>query len=107
MRKIAFVYQKSNSKKEKTSKQLERHIKGVANHRRIDILLLLSRESKLSLESISATLDCHVATASEHTAKLHRAGLVTKKYLGRNVVHELTPYGATFIDFIREFGQKR
>jgi len=37
----------------KTSKQLERHFKGIANHRRIDILFLVSESGGIALEKIA------------------------------------------------------
>ena len=50
----------------------------------------------------------HVVTGSdlalsEHTRRLVIAGLVTKVYLGRNVVHSLSFYGKSFVDFIKTF----
>ena len=37
----------------KNSKQIERHIKGIANHRRIDILLLISKSHGITLDDIA------------------------------------------------------
>ncbi|KKT01250.1 MAG: hypothetical protein UV76_C0001G0008 [Candidatus Nomurabacteria bacterium GW2011_GWA2_43_15] len=54
--------------KVKTAKQLERHFKGVANHRRIAILLLVAKNPSITLESISESLDCNIKTISEHTS---------------------------------------
>ncbi len=71
--------------KTKTAKQLERHFKGVANHRRIDILNLVAGNSGISLEKIADDLECNIKTISEHTRKLVQAGLVDKKYRGREV----------------------
>ena len=36
----------------KTAKQMERHLKGIANHYRIDILLAISKHEKMTLEEI-------------------------------------------------------
>ena len=87
----------------KTAKQLERHFKGVANHRRIEILRLISKNSGVSLEDIANTLDCNIKTISEHTRRLVQAGLVDKKYHGRTVEHSLSPYGKQLIKFITTF----
>jgi len=89
--------------KKKTAKQLERHFKGMANHRRIDILLLIAGREMISLESIAGILDCNIKTVSEHTRRLVQAGLVNKKYQGRVVAHSLSPYGRKFIQFIETF----
>ena len=90
-------------KRIKTAKQLERHFKGVANHRRIDILKLIAREEGISVEGIAKCLECNMKTISEHTRKLVYAGLVDKKYKGRVVMHALSPYGRTFYKFFTTF----
>lgn len=89
--------------KTKTAKQLERHFKGVANHRRIDILKLIAENENISLEDIAEGLKCNFKTISEHTRKLVQAGLVNKKYQGRMVAHSLSPYGKIFCEFIKTF----
>ncbi|OGI17720.1 MAG: hypothetical protein A3J63_02655 [Candidatus Moranbacteria bacterium RIFCSPHIGHO2_02_FULL_40_12b] len=88
---------------QKTSKQLERHFKGVANHHRIDILLLIKSNRGITLDKISRKLRCNIKTISEHTRRLVQAGLVNKKYFGNSVKHSLTPYGEKFFDFIKLF----
>ena len=89
--------------KNKTSIQLERHFKGVANHRRIDILLLVARNEGISVEEISEKLRVNFKTVSERTRRLTLAGLVTKAYQGRRVAHTLSPYGEQFVRFIKTF----
>ena len=86
----------------KSSKQVEKHIKGIANHRRIDILLLVSESSGITLDEIAKTLDCNFKTISGHTLKLVSAGLVDKNYSGPQVLHSLSPYGKVFVKFIKE-----
>jgi DNA-binding MarR family transcriptional regulator len=87
----------------KTAKQLERYFKGVANHRRLEILRLLNKKEGISLEEIADTLDCNMKTISEHTHRLVKAGLLNKKYQGRRVAHSLSPYGKKFIRFTKTF----
>ncbi len=87
----------------KTSKQLERYFKGAANHRRITILLLVSKNTGLTLEGIAELLKCNVKTVSEHTRRLVQAGLMNKSYRGRTVEHSLSPYGKRFCTFISSF----
>ena len=91
------------TKKTKTAKQLERHFKGMANHRRIAILLLVSKDPNITLEAISESLDCNIKTISEHTRRLVQAGLLNKEYRGRKVEHRVSPYGKIFCDFISKF----
>lgn len=89
--------------KTKTAKQLERHIKGIANHRRIEILFLIAREEGISVNGISGNLSCNFKTIAEHVRRLALAGLVEKKYEGHVVKHKLTPYGRIFISFLTKF----
>ena len=87
----------------KNPQQLERHLKGVANHWRIKILMLVARKPGMSMEEISETLDCHFKTVSAHTQRLVQAGLLEKKYLNRSVLHSLSPYGKRICDFLKSF----
>jgi DNA-binding MarR family transcriptional regulator len=87
----------------KTSKQLERHLKGVANHRRIDILEIIAISKGINVEDVAEKLHCNIKTISVHIQRLVQAGLVRKNYKGRTVVHDLTPYGKTIENFIRTF----
>ena len=91
------------AKKAKIARKLERHFKGVSNHWRIQILLLIARRPGLSLEDILVELEGNQKTFSEHTRRLVAAGLVEKSYAGRMVQHNLTPYGRVFADFIKSF----
>ena len=87
----------------KTARQMERHLKGVANHRRIEILLLVAARGHITLEDIAATLNANEKTIGEHTRRLHQAGLVEKKYRGKFVEHTLSPYGRIFVRFLKSF----
>jgi predicted transcriptional regulator len=74
-------------------RQLERVFKGVANHRRIEILQLLQAEPRLSLWQIRERVPMGRQTACEHVRRLALARLVRKKYRGREVEHTLAPLG--------------
>ncbi len=87
----------------KTAKQLERYFKGAANHRRLEILLLIAENDGITLENIADKLKCNFKTVSEHTRRLVQAGLLNKKYQGQSVAHSLSPYGQRFIKFIQTF----
>ena len=89
--------------KVKTSKQMERHLKGMANHYRIEILFLVSARDGITLDSIADTLDANEKTIGEHTRRLYQAGLINKKYSGKFVEHTLSPYGKTFVGFLKAF----
>jgi len=87
----------------KTAKQLERHFKGVANHQRIEILILVSKNPDITLERIVQELNGNQKTLSEHTRRLVQAGLLNKRYEGRNVIHSLSPYGKVIVRFLKSF----
>ena len=88
---------------DKTSKQLERYFKGVANHRRIDILFLVRKKKEMNVEDIANALHANFKTISAHTHKLVQAGLLRKTKLGTNVLHSLSPYGEQFHAFLKSF----
>ncbi len=89
--------------KVKTAKQMERHLKGMANHYRIDILLLVAERDGITLEDIVKTISANEKTLGEHTRRLVVAGLINKKYRGKFVEHTLSPYGKSFVKFLHSF----
>ncbi|HXK31435.1 MAG TPA: winged helix-turn-helix domain-containing protein [Candidatus Paceibacterota bacterium] len=89
----------------KTPRQMERHLKGIANHRRIQILLLIAARNNLTLDDIVKAVDANEKTVGEHTRRLAQAGLVNKSYRGKFVEHTLSPYGRLFVKFLKSFQQ--
>jgi len=87
----------------KTAKQMERHLKGISNHYRIDILLLIAGNSDITLEGIIEKIKANEKTIAEHTRRLYLAGLINKRYRGKYVEHSLSPYGKTFVQFLKSF----
>lgn len=89
--------------KAKTAKQMERHLKGIANHYRIEILLFIAGNDRATLDDIVMALGANEKTLGEHARRLFVAGLVNKKYRGKFVEHSLSPYGKTFVSFLKSF----
>lgn len=89
----------------KTAKQMERHLKGMSNHYRIGILMLIAENEGITLEDIVSALKANEKTLGEHTRRLYVAGLINKKYRGNFVEHSLSPYGKTFVQFLKSFQQ--
>lgn len=87
----------------KTAKQMEHHLKGISNHYRIEILLLIAKNNGITLNSIIETLNANSKTIGEHTRRLFNAGLINKKYKGKFVEHTLSPYGKMFVTFLKSF----
>lgn len=82
---------------------MERHLKGTANHYRIEILLLIAERQGITLDGIIKTLEANKKTIGEHTRRLYQAGLINKKYRGKFVEHTLSPYGRVFVRFLKSF----
>ena len=87
----------------KKSKHLERIFKGVANHWRVEIILLVKKNPGITLEEIAEKLKGNLRTISEHTKKLVAAGLLRKNYQGLFVKHSLSPYGEKMVEILKEF----
>ena len=93
------------AKKMKIAKQMERHLKGIANHYRIEILLTIAQRDNMTLEDIIEAVGANEKTLGEHTRRLYQAGLINKKYRGKFVEHSLSPYGKKFVHFLKSFQQ--
>ena len=78
----------------------ERVMKGVANHRRAEILVMLKNFPEKSVSEIAEVLKIDYRTASEHIHKLTRAGLVMKRSDGTSVRQALTKLGEHMLDFL-------
>ncbi|MBI2035399.1 MAG: helix-turn-helix transcriptional regulator [Candidatus Liptonbacteria bacterium] len=87
----------------KTPKQLERYFKGAANHWRIAILDIVHKHEGITVFEITEKLGGNFKTISQHTRALVHAGLLNKKYRGREVTHLLSPYGKAFFKFMQTF----
>jgi len=86
---------------QKSYRQIERIVKGFANHRRIEILELLAKHPELSVIEISDKLKINFKTGSEHIRRLAIAGLVLKRSAGSAVRHKLSERGELILKFLR------
>jgi predicted transcriptional regulator len=85
----------------KAFRQLERVVRGFANHRRIEVMDLLESDAELDLREIARRCAINYKTASEHLRRLAVAGLVTKRAKGTHVLHILSPRGKKVLMFLR------
>lgn len=83
-------------------RNLERVMKGFANHHRLEILELLNTEPELSVSEISKKLKIGYENASDHIRKLAIAGLIMKRSDGPNVRHKLTPRAVFILAFCKK-----
>src|SRR6266567_2347207 len=81
---------------------LERVVKGFANHRRLQILDLLEREPELSVDDIAERLHMGYENASDHIRKMAIAGLVLKRNDGLSVRHKLAPRAESILVFCKK-----
>jgi len=85
----------------KTYYDLERIVKGVANHRRIEILEILGKKPEMSVAEVADKLKLNFKTASEHIRRLAISGLLMKRSDGHNIRHKLTKRGELILKFLR------
>lgn len=85
----------------KRYRELERILKGVASHRRVQIVNLLDKQTELSVFDIAEHVSIDFRTVSEHLRKLTIAGIVMKRNDGATVRHALTRRGKDILKFCR------
>ena len=85
----------------KNTRSLERLVRGFANHRRIQIMDLLSKKPELSILEIATQLKVNFKTISEHVRRLTISGLVIKRSDGSSVRHKLTDKAKSILMFLR------
>ncbi len=86
----------------RTARQQESYFKGAANHWRISILLV-DNKPVITVAGPADVLHANIKTVSQHTLSLVRAGLLNKRYQGRQAVHTLYPYGKAYLNFMLSF----
>lgn len=77
--------------------------KGVANPRRIAILVFLqSKQNLQTIDAIGSALHIHYKTLTVHLQRLERSGLIYKKYISAVLQVGLTERGSMFLNFLRK-----
>ncbi|MEK7128132.1 MAG: winged helix-turn-helix domain-containing protein [Patescibacteria group bacterium] len=82
-------------------RKMERIVKGFANHRRLQVLELLSKEPELSVLEISDKLKSEFKNISAHINKMAVSGLVMKRSDSKSIRHKLTSRGTIILKFVR------
>ncbi len=77
-------------------------VKGFSNHYRIEILRLLHKHPRLSVEEIADEIGAEYKTMAAHIRRMYTSGLVLKRYRGRRVEHILTKRGLNVLTFLRK-----
>ncbi|KKW10322.1 MAG: MarR family transcriptional regulator [Parcubacteria group bacterium GW2011_GWA2_49_9] len=86
---------------EKTYRELERMVRGFANHRRIQIMEILKKKPEMSVDEIATFLDISYKTVADHVRRLAIAGLVLKRNQDVSVRHRLTDRAEFILKFLR------
>lgn len=76
-------------------------MRAAGNHRRIEMLVILSDHPELSVSEIAERLQINMKTASEHMRRLTIAGFVMKRSQGKNIRHKITTRGQNVLTFLR------
>ena len=82
-------------------RKVERITKGIASHRRMEIMDLLQRKPELSVIEVSEVLKMSLKNTSAHINRLAISGLLMKRHDGNFVRHKLTNRGTMTLKFIR------
>ncbi|OGI61252.1 hypothetical protein A2814_00600 [Candidatus Nomurabacteria bacterium RIFCSPHIGHO2_01_FULL_38_19] len=85
----------------RTNRELERIVKGFANHKRIQILELLGKTPELSVMEVAYKIKSDPKNVSAHINKMAIAGLVMKRHDINLVRHKLTRRGKAILQFVR------
>lgn len=83
-------------------RRVEKIIKAIANHRRIQILDLLDQKSNLSVVNIADKTHANIKTIDAHINKLFAVNMLTKRTAGNHVFHTITPFGVSILKFLRK-----
>jgi predicted transcriptional regulator len=83
-------------------RELERIVRGYSNHRRIQILDILTATPEMDVLALARACRVNFRTASEHTGRLARAGLIFKRSKGRRVVHVVSKRGERVLAFLHD-----
>jgi len=77
-------------------------LKGAANHRRVEIIYVLSEKSEgTSTDTIINKLEINYQTGSHHLRELVDSGLVKSWQQGRKRLYDLTDYGQSISTFLK------
>ncbi len=73
------------------SKEIEKILKALANHRRLEILRVLKRGEDVTVGDIADVIHLSLKSTSRHLAVLAAARVLEKDQIGLEVYYELSP----------------
>lgn len=84
------------------AQDVERLTKGLANAKRIAILLTLDRKNPLTIDQIQAQVPMHYKTLNMHIQRLYHGELVNKEYKGQLINIYITKRAKKILTFLRK-----
>lgn len=88
----------------KSLKQLTKNFKALANERRLKIIRLLLKESRLSVGEISDMINLSFRSTSKHLKILENAGFIEWKQIGTNIYYSTSSdFPTELIKLIKKF----
>lgn len=78
----------------------EKLVKGIANHRRLEMLEMINKMPNMSGEEIIEKLKINYQTGSSHLQKLVRSGLVQNHRFHQSQLYTITPFGSHIIKLL-------
>ena len=72
------------------SKRTEKILKALANHRRVEILMILRRKKDITVGEIAGAIHLSFKSTSRHLVVLAAAGIVEKEQINLEVYYELS-----------------
>lgn len=81
---------------------IEKVMKGMANKRRLQILVLLDEEGGLTLSDISERLNMGYLNVSDHARKMIASGLISRKNEGVTIHLSITTLGRNILVFCKK-----
>src|SRR4051794_40825921 len=80
---------------------LAQTVRGFSNHRRIQMLEVVNATPGVDVNFLAGACGINFRTASDHTERLVRAGLLVKRSKGRRVLHSISSRGKAVLIFLR------
>ncbi len=94
-------YKSKKFNNRKTFRQLEKIMKGTANHRRLQIIALLGKDPESAVVEIAKKIKVDAKTISKHLSYLESSGLVLKRSDYNYVRHKLTKNGEFILELCK------
>ena len=73
------------------TKRIEKTLKALANHRRLDILIILKKQKNVTVGEIAEIIRLSFKSTSRHLAVLAAAEIITRDQISSYVYYKISP----------------